>query len=71
MSFSRYTDRHVQQLATETRHELTLDRDRIAYLEALAAWVRDDLYPATVAAAVAAGSAPPSAPPQPRTSRRS
>lgn len=66
-----YNDKETQQLATEVRQELSLDRDRLAYLELLAAWVRDDLYPAAVAAATAAGTAPPSAPPTPRSSRRS
>jgi hypothetical protein len=67
--YTQPRDPDVQKLRTEVaaREKTLFDRvyKRLAYLERLAAWIRDDLYPAVVAAAVAAGSAPPSAPPEP------
>ena len=64
MRFSHYQDAETQRLMTETRRSDQLLSDRIKRLETLATWVREDLYPAVVAAAIAAGSTPPSAPPE-------
>lgn len=65
MRFSHYKDANLQRLVSETRRSIQLVIDRVKYLETLATWIRDDLYPAHVAAATAAGTTPASAPPEP------
>lgn len=59
--FSHYQDAEVQRLSTEVQQalakELKRDRDRLAKLEALAAWVRDDLHPWLVTLAAFVGFA--------------